>query len=325
MSDENLIGTDIQHAAELLRTDQLVAIPTETVYGLAGNALSSVAVTRIFEAKNRPQFNPLIAHTDSLDKLRPHLLDLPALAEELAKYFWPGPLTMLLPRRESIPDLVTAGHPRVAVRVPDHPMALELLAQLDFPLAAPSANPFGYISPTTAEHVAAQLGQRVSYILDGGPAHVGVESTIIGFEPDGSVKLYRMGGTAVEDLEAFTGPLDWAPKSESNPQSSGMLKSHYAPDTPLILGDIEALAQEKKVAKLGLLTWQANYPALDASVVEVLSEKGDVAEAASRLFAALRRLDAAGVDLILAEPVPNIGLGRAINDRLHRAEAERKS
>ena len=324
MAQETMIGTDIHQAAALLRDDHLVAIPTETVYGLAGNALSPEAVLGIFRAKNRPRFNPLIVHTDRLEKLRPALQALPPLAEELAAQFWPGPLTLLLPRTAAIPDLVTAGHPRVAVRIPDHPLAQALLAELDFPLAAPSANPFGYISPTTAQHVAAQLGERVAYILDGGPTRVGIESTIVGFEPDGSLRLYRVGGTPVEDLERLTGPLERAGQGRENPQASGMLKSHYAPDTPLVLGDIEALAGRYAGQRLGLLTWQRGYPELHAQQVEVLSPQGDLGQAAQRLFAALRQLDASGVEVILAERVPERGLGRAINDRLQRAEAERK-
>jgi len=318
------IGIDIEEAAIQLASGRLVAIPTETVYGLAANAYNADAVLGIFEAKNRPQFNPLIVHTDRLEKVMPALGEIPRLAHKLAKRFWPGPLTLLLPRNEIIPDLVTAGNDRVAVRIPSHPMTLELLSQLDFPLAAPSANPFGYISPTTAEHVAAQLGQKVAYILDGGATTIGIESTIIGFEPNGKTRMYRSGGLPAEEIEQLTGPLLPPVTAENNPQTSGMLKSHYAPHTPLILGDIEALAPQYANRDMGLLTFKDTYPKVSARKVEVLSPAGDLREAAQRLFAALRRLDASGLQVILAEPVLDEGLGRAINDRLTRAEADRK-
>lgn len=318
------IGTDLSRAAQLLRQGELVAIPTETVYGLAANAYSPEAVIKIFAAKNRPQFNPLIVHTDALSKVAPALGALPPLAHRLAAAFWPGPLTLLLPRTAKIPDLVTANHPRVAIRIPSHPLTRSLLRALSFPLAAPSANPFGYISPTTAQHVADQLGARVSYILDGGPAQVGIESTILGLEADGSLRLYRQGGLALEDIEAVVGPV--APIDPGDtPQASGMLKSHYAPDRPLILGQVQALAQQYPAARLGVLAFRQNPLPQTPAHLEILSPAGDIDQAARQLFAALRRLDQAAIDYILAEPVPDHGLGRAINDRLRRAEAERKS
>ena len=318
------LGTDLDRAARLLQQGALVAIPTETVYGLAANAFAPRAVQKIFEAKNRPQFNPLIVHTHDLAAVAPALGPLPPLVASLAAQFWPGPLTLLLPRTARIPDLVTAGHPRVAIRIPAHPLTLALLRRLDFPLAAPSANPFGYISPTTAAHVAAQLGDRVSYILDGGPAQVGIESTILGLEPDGRLRLYRRGGLALEAIEALAGPILPPATGGDSPQASGMLKSHYAPDTPLILGDLVALAARYPQARLGVLAFQRNPFPNPPAHLELLSPRGDLGEAARHLFAALRRLDQAGVDYILAEPVPAHGLGPAINDRLQKAEAERK-
>jgi L-threonylcarbamoyladenylate synthase len=280
-------------------------------------------VLKIFAAKNRPHFNPLIVHTHALTAVEDALGPLPAVVYELAAALWPGPMTLLLPRGARIPELVTAGHPRVAIRIPDHPLTLALLQRLPFPLAAPSANPFGYISPTTAQHVADQLGDRVGYILDGGPARVGIESTIIGLEADGSLRLYRRGGQALESIQALVGPITPLAQGEA-PQASGMLKSHYAPHTPLILGDIEALAARYPNARLGVLAFQRNPLALRPPHLEILSPDGDLGEAAHQLFAAMRRLDQAAVDYILAEPVPDRGLGRAINDRLRRAEAERK-
>jgi L-threonylcarbamoyladenylate synthase len=227
-----ITGTELNVAKEFLIKGELVAIPTETVYGLAGNALNEKAVLSIFEVKNRPAFDPLIIHTDSIDKVKEYVSVFPEKAQRLAEQFWPGPLTLLLPKKQIIPDLVTSGLDTVAVRIPKHPQLLELLAELSFPLAAPSANPFGYISPTNAEHVNQQLGDKIPYILDGGECEVGIESTIIGFEADDTV-VYRLGGLAVEDIEKLVGPVMLMPHSTSDPKAPGMLKSHYAPRKPL--------------------------------------------------------------------------------------------
>ena len=191
-------GTDVERAKQLLCSGNLVVIPTETVYGLAGNALNPRAVAAIYEVKNRPSFNPLIIHTDRLEKVTEYVASVPRVAQELAQAFWPGPLTLLLPKTDKLPDIVTAGSDRVAVRIPKHPLALALLSELDFPLAAPSANPFGYISPTTVAHVEEQLGDKIAYILDGGSCSVGIESTIVGVE-DNKLEVYRRGGISIED------------------------------------------------------------------------------------------------------------------------------
>lgn len=315
-----MIGTDIEQAATLLRAGELVAIPTETVYGLAGNALNEAAVAHIFEVKNRPYFDPLIVHVPNLERLEALSLSFPPLARRLAEAFMPGPLTLLLPRTDAIPDLVTAGLPLAAFRVPEHPVAQALLALLDFPLAAPSANPFGYISPTTAQHVAQQLGDKIPYILDGGACTVGLESTIIGFEDD-AVVVYRKGGLAVEAIEAIAGPVRLRPHSSSNPAAPGMLKSHYAPRIPLVLGKLNELTQQYSAAHTGILAFRQTVPGIPAGQQVVLSPAGDMAEAARRLFAALRYLDGLELEIILAEPLPEEGLGRAVNDRLRRAAA----
>ncbi|RMG70137.1 MAG: L-threonylcarbamoyladenylate synthase, partial [Bacteroidetes bacterium] len=245
----------------------------------------------------------------------------PAPLRRLAKACWPGPLTLLLPRTERIPDLVTAGKPRVAIRIPRHPLTLALLQQLDFPLAAPSANPFGYISPTEAAHVAAQLGNRIPYILDGGAAGIGVESTIVGMdEREGQVEVFRLGGMALEDIEALVGPVSLRKGHTEDPTASGMLKSHYAPGTRLQIGNPAALLPGLAGQRVGVLAFR-QAPALPVAMIEVLSPRGDLGEAAQRLFGAMRRLDAARLDHIIAEPVPDHGLGRAINDRLQRASA----
>jgi L-threonylcarbamoyladenylate synthase len=215
------IETDIEKAKALLESGELVAIPTETVYGLAGNALNPDAVAKIFSVKNRPSFDPLIIHTDSLEKVRKFTLDIPAPLDRLAAHFWPGPLTLLLPKKPIVPDLVTSGLDTVAVRIPQHTLTLSLLEALDFPLAAPSANPFGYISPTTAAHVQDQLGDKIPYILDGGPSQVGLESTIVGLE-NGEVVVYRLGGLEVAAIESNSrsrqnhGPLQQQPKVARN-------------------------------------------------------------------------------------------------------------
>jgi L-threonylcarbamoyladenylate synthase len=313
-----MTGTDLNYAAALLRKGELVAIPTETVYGLAGNAFSDRAVARIFEVKNRPSFDPLIVHTSNVERLSELVAEMPDEALQLARRFMPGPLTLLLPKKAVIPDLVTAGLIIVGVRIPSHPLALDLLGRLDFPLAAPSANPFGYISPTTAGHVEMQLGDKIPYILDGGPCQVGVESTIIGF-PGGRPTVFRKGGVAVEAVEAVIGKVDVRVFSSSDPQAPGMLKSHYAPRIPLILGDIDLLLQEHQGKKLGIISFRKSYEQVPPHNQVVLSPSGDLTEAAQRLFAGMRELDSQDLDLILAELLPEKDLGRAINDRLRRA------
>jgi L-threonylcarbamoyladenylate synthase len=318
------IGTDIQFAASLLKAGELVAIPTETVYGLAANALDPDAVLRIYEVKNRPHFNPLIVHLSELSEASKYVRDIPTAAIALAEKFWPGPLTLLLEKSERIPDLVTAGSPLVAIRVPAHPLTLSLLKGLPFPLAAPSANPFGYISPTTAKHVEAQLGDKIPYILDGGPATVGIESTIVGFDKGGHALLYRQGGIPSEDMEAITGKIKMV-KASGKPQTSGMLKSHYAPTTPLFLGDLADLRTLHSGKKIGLLRYSEKLEGVPADWQVVLSPSGDLHEAAKSLFSGLIRLDSMGLELILAETVPETGLGRAINDRLRRAQHKHKS
>ncbi len=312
------IGTDIDAARAFLEAGQVVGIPTETVYGLAANALDPDAVLTIFQVKNRPAFDPLIVHTDSLDKAATLVTYFPDAARHLAEAFWPGPLTLLLPKHDRIPDLVTSGLSTVAVRVPNHPLTLSLLRSLTFPLAAPSANPFGYISPTTAQHVADQLGDRVPYILDGGPAQVGLESTIIGFDNDVPT-VFRLGGMAVEQIERVIGPVQVRTHSTSNPQAPGMLSSHYAPRKPLTL--LKPGQQPDLGELIGGLVFQKLLPGIPAERQRILSPSGDMTEAAKNLFAYLRALDTLDVVRLYAELLPNVGLGRAINDRLRRAAA----
>ncbi len=315
-----MIGTDIDRAIALLKAEQLVALPTETVYGLAGNALSESAVTELFTVKNRPRFDPLIIHLSDWQSAERWVKDIPEKAQILAEHFLPGPLTLLMPKKEVIPDLVTAGSPLVAVRVPDHPLIQRILHQLDFPLAAPSANPFGYISPTTAQHVFDQLGGQVPYILDGGPCVVGLESTIVGFEQDKTI-VFRKGGIPVESIEGVIGSVEVRAHSSSKPAAPGMLKSHYAPRTPIITGDLEELLAFHAAKKAGLISFRKTYPQIPAAHQLVLSTSGDFREAARNLFNGMRRLDQLDLDVILAEFLPEKDLGRAINDRLRRASA----
>lgn len=315
------IGTDIELVAQLLSKGELVGIPTETVYGLAGNALDINAVSKIFEVKARPSFDPLIVHVATLQSAEPYLAEIPDAAYNLANRYWPGPLTILLPRKTSIPDLVTSGLDRVAIRVPNHPLSLSLLQALPFPLAAPSANPFGYISPTTAAHVNDQLGEKIAYILDGGPCAVGIESTIIGFENEEMI-VYRLGGMSLEELREEYPGLKVMKHSTSNPHAPGMLKSHYAPRKKVYFGDLDELLSKLGKENAATITLSTKVVGIDDNLQVQLSPTGNLTEAASQLFAALRYLDNSSAQFIIAETMPDIGLGRAINDRLNRASAQ---
>jgi L-threonylcarbamoyladenylate synthase len=312
------IGKDIKKAKQLLESEELVAIPTETVYGLAGNALNPKSVLKIFKVKKRPEFDPLIIHVPSLFAAEKYVDHLPDVAIQLAQKFWPGPLTILLKKKHIIPDLVTSGLDTVGLRCPDHPLTRELLEALDFPLAAPSANPFGYVSPTTPEHVQDQLGDKIQYILDGGSSRIGIESTIIGFENKAPI-VYRMGGLSIETLERELGKIKVQLHSSSNPKAPGQLKSHYAPSKRIILGNIEDLLQKYPAHCSSILTFQKDY---NSPNQVILSKSGSLDEAAQNLFASLRSLDKMEADVILAELVPDEGIGRAINDRLRRASVK---
>lgn len=314
------IGKDISKAKVFLENEQLVAIPTETVYGLAANALNPIAVAKIFEAKERPTFDPLIVHTFSLQEVQKFVTDIHPSLLKLAQTFWPGPLTLLLPKKEIVPNLVTSGLDRVGVRIPNHPLTLELLSQLNFPLAAPSANPFGYISPTTAEHVDKQLGTKISYILDGGSCEVGLESTIVG-EEHGEIIIYRLGGLSIDDIELVVGKISVQLNQSSNPKAPGQLKSHYAPKKPVYIGDINELQNTHAGKKIGAIVFGNDLVLNENTVVKNLSSSKNYQEAAVNLFSFLRELDEADVDVIICELLPETGLGLAINDRLRRAAA----
>jgi L-threonylcarbamoyladenylate synthase len=314
-------GTDLNEAARLLRAGETVAIPTETVYGLAANALDPASVLKIFKTKKRPEFDPLIVHIPSPEAVSLYADEFPEQARKLAEHFWPGPLTLILKKKSIIPDLVTSGLDTVGLRVPRHELTLELLRGLDFPLAAPSANPFGYVSPTTAAHVHDQFAGKIPYILDGGPCGVGIESTIVGFE-DGACTVYRLGGLSIEAIEQVGGKVKVNVHVSSNPRAPGMLKSHYAPKIPLKFGNIQDLLKEYGNLNCGILCLNRNFEIKSHihTVIE-LSPEGNLDEAARNVFAAMRSLEQSGVDVILADTFPESGLGIAINDRLRRAMA----
>ncbi len=301
----------IARGAELLGEGQLVAFPTETVYGLGADATNGAAVAAIFAAKDRPRINPLIVHIRDKAEAETHVIFSEA-ASRLAEAFWPGPLTLVLPRRTHTPLslLVSAGLETVAVRAPSHPLARALIAAAGFPLAAPSANPSGSVSPTTARHVAEGLGRRVAMILDGGATPVGVESTVIGFSSQGSALMLRPGGVPREAIEKIVGPLA-VPASGGPVTSPGQLSSHYAPRARLRLNATETVPGE---VLLG-------FGSIENAALN-LSRKGDLSEAAANLFAMLRALDTEAA-AIAVSPIPEHGLGEAINDRLQRAAAPR--
>ncbi len=307
---------EIQKAAQIIREGGLVGFPTETVYGLGADALNPLAVARVFEVKDRPLFDPLIVHAADLGQVESLVQGFPEKALRLAQKFWPGPLTIVLPKSALVPDIVTASLPTVAVRIPRHPLALELIRESGRPIAAPSANSFGRVSPTTADHVRDSLGAKVDLILDGGPCQVGVESTVVSFM-EGVPLLLRPGGVSLEEIREVLGEVGIQASAPGAPQAPGQLPQHYAPRTPLRLA--ESLEELPPGKRIGLLSFLPPASRGSFQSVEVLSEKGDLREAAARLFAALRRLDGQNLDLIIARPVPHEGLGRAINDRLYKA------
>lgn len=312
------VDNEISRAAAILRAGGVIAFPTETVYGLGANVFDARAVARVFEIKGRPRFDPLIAHVSDRRQAQSLVGSFPKMARKLARRFWPGPLTLVLPKSDRVPDIVTAGLPTVAIRMPDHPTALALIREAGVPLAAPSANPFGHISPTMAEHVRRQLGKQVDLVLDGGRCPVGIESTIISLV-GGKPALLRAGGVAVEDIETVVGPVLRPTSDPDYPTAPGQLPQHYAPRTPLALyaNGYHPVNGERT----GLLSFLERSATHEFAAVEVLSPCGDLREAAANLFAALHRLDALGLDLIVADTVPNEGLGAAINDRLSKASA----
>lgn len=311
-----LITTEISVAADFLKSGKLVAIPTETVYGLAGNALNEKAVAAIFEAKKRPFFDPLILHISSIDEVNKYASNFPENAQTACKSFWPGPLTVVLPKAESVSFLCTGGLSSVALRVPNHPLTLALLQSLEFPLAAPSANPFGKTSPTSAQHVEAMLGDRIDCILDGGSCAVGLESSIVSFL-DTIPQLLRYGGLEKQKIEEAIGELGIKINNNSNPTAPGQLDKHYAPNAKLTLvTEINSVTIEANPNAFFIYFQQQESQPIASTA---LSKMGNTEEAAANLFASLHFADAQKPSSIIAELAPELGLGPAINDRLRRA------
>ncbi|MDF1695393.1 MAG: L-threonylcarbamoyladenylate synthase [Saprospiraceae bacterium] len=318
-----IISKNIDQAVEILNGENLVAIPTETVYGLAGNIFSEVAIQKIYKLKQRPLFNPLIVHTYSIDKVKEYVDDFPEKARLLAAHFWPGSLTMVLKKKSIIPDWITSGKDTVAVRIPDHPIVSGLLKALDFPLAAPSANPFGCISPTSPKHVKDYFDGSLKMVLDGGICKNGIESTIIGFE-NGEPVLYRLGSISIEEIEDVVGEVIVRNKKEVAPDAPGMLARHYAPNTrTFLVENIQDFIHQFENKRIGVLSFKKEIKAPQIVHTEVLSSSGDLKEAASSLYAALHSLDKLNLDMIVAEQMPLIGLGLSINDRLERATKQK--
>jgi L-threonylcarbamoyladenylate synthase len=316
---------NLRRAGALIAAGGLVALPTETVYGLGADAFNARAVARVFEAKARPSFDPLIVHIASIEQVDSVARDIGPKARALMEALWPGPLTLVLPKRPELPDLVTSDLETVAVRLPAHPVARAIIAYSGTAVAAPSANPFGYISPTTARHVERMLGSRVDLIVDGGPCRVGVESTVLDMTVD-PPSLLRPGGMALALIEAVTGPVSRPEASTADrPAGPGMLDSHYAPRTPLRLMTRQDFAAARRVPGrvAALLLEPASLDPKDGNpdfaATRFLSASGDLVEAAASLFALMHELDALGFDEIWAERVPETGLGPAINDRLYKA------
>lgn len=305
----------IQQAAKIIKCGGLVAFPTETVYGLGADGLNPIAVAKIFEVKKRPSFNPLILHIsdkDSLEKFSPiknEKIDL------LIEKFWPGPLTLVLPKSDIVPDIVTSGNPTVAVRMPNHSVALQLIEASGTPIAAPSANKFGYLSPTEAKHVEKYLGDKVDMILDGGKSPIGVESTIIQFH-ENEFYLLRPGGLSKEEIENEIGKIKTGKIDINKPTAPGQLPFHYSPQTPLKFFNKKFLDKDKKI---GALFFKENKIDFKFAEVKLLSVTGNLREAAANLFSHLHELEKSNLDLILVEPVEEKGLGRAIMDRLRKA------
>jgi len=314
-----VITSDLNQVKTALINGDIIALPTETVYGLAANIYLDSALEKVFKLKKRPSYNPLIVHISNSGILEQIAKNIPAKARELANVFWPGPLTLVLEKQDQIPNRITAGKPTVAVRVPNHPIALQLLKSLNFPLAAPSANPFGSLSPTSAKHVALYFKEEINFILDGGPCFCGLESTIIGFENDKPI-LYRHGAISIEEIEKIIGPIKIKNQNSKNPSAPGMLTRHYAPKTQIQINDDISLAlAQNPDKKIGVLSFRKNKKIKTEIHQEVLSISGDLNEASKNLYAALHRLDQMNLDLIISSFFPEKGLGKTINDRLKRA------
>lgn len=313
------ISDNISQAAHFLKIGKAVAIPTETVYGLAANIYNEQAIRSIFELKERPLNNPLIVHIHSFDQLEEIAVDIPGVAYQLAKTFWPGPLTLVLDKNPSIPDVITANKPTVGIRMPNHPVTLELLKSIDFPLAAPSANPFKRISPTNPERVFEYFENKLPFILNGGECENGIESTIIGFR-EGKPIIYRLGALAQNKIEEITGKIEVLNSDNEAPEAPGMLDKHYSPRTKLILTEnLEEEIRRNGGKKIGLLSFNFFDSQELVLAHKILSVTSNLDEAAHNLYEYLQELDQLDLEVIIAEMMPKKALGNSINDRLKRA------
>lgn len=313
------ISDNISQAAHFLKIGKAVAIPTETVYGLAANIYNEQAIRSIFELKERPLNNPLIVHIHSFDQLEEIAVDIPGVAYQLAKTFWPGPLTLVLDKNPSIPDVITANKPTVGIRMPNHPVTLELLKSIDFPLAAPSANPFKRISPTNPERVFEYFENKLPFILNGGECENGIESTIIGFR-EGKPIIYRLGALAQNKIEEITGKIEVLNSDNEAPDAPGMLDKHYSPRTKLILTEnMEEEIRRNAGKKIGLLSFNFFDSQELVQAHKILSVTSNLDEAAHNLYEYLQELDQLDLEVIIAEMMPKKALGNSINDRLKRA------
>ncbi|MGQ2983031.1 L-threonylcarbamoyladenylate synthase [Flavobacterium sp.] len=313
------VTTDISEAATQLLEGGIIGFPTETVYGLAGIIDSETAISTIFRVKGRPSDNPLIVHIAHPSQLDDVAAEVPELAWQLSSALWPGPLTMLLKKRSSIPDAITAGRETVAVRMPAHPAALALLSAIGQPVAAPSANPFGCISPSQAQHVLKYFDGKIPLILDGGPCQVGIESTIVGFDGP-NIIIYRHGSVTAAQIAAVTDARCIYKQSGPKVVAPGMFPRHYAPVTPLLFSNnIQELAQLHSGKKIGLLHYGEHFSSNDIVASYSLSSSDSMEEAAANLYSALHKLDNYGLDLILVKEFPMEGIGIALNDKLKRA------
>ena len=308
---------NISIAAEVIKSGGLVAFPTETVYGLGADGLDPIAVAKIFEAKQRPSFNPLILHVAEADQVKDIASTDNSAILKLMDTFWPGPLTLVIPKKEIVPDIVTSGNPTVAVRMPDHQVALKLIKEAGKPIAAPSANVFSQLSPTNAGHVVKQLKDKVDIILDGGNCSIGVESTIIHIKDD-EITLLRPGGLAIEEIENIVGTVKILNTRIESPISPGQLAYHYAPQIPLKFFN-EVNITDYKNKKVGALFFKKNFTQINFSDEKILSSEGDLREAAANLFSHLHDFENKSLDVILVERIDEIGLGKAIMDRLRKA------
>ena len=307
------IGKNIDFAKDKLDKGGLVAIPTETVYGLGGNALNLESVDKIFNLKNRPSNDPLICHTNSISKIEKYVNEIPDVAYKLAEKFWPGPLTLIFEKKDIIPNKTTSNLKTVGFRIPNKEITLDLLKNLDYPISAPSANKFGYISPTRTEHILKNFNKGIDYILDGGSCELGIESTIIGFENKNPI-VYRLGSLVVEDVEKCIGDITFYSNEESYP---GSFKSHYSPSKKLYLGDINMLTDKFKDKRVGILCFDKYYDFIKEENQILLSKNSSLLEASKNLYSSLYELDnMKNIDIILSSLVEDTLIGRTINNRL---------